>query len=197
MRSVAKKVLGGVAAVVLVAGAVIGIGQAIYERRLDADVNALLGASTERASRVITEANLATLPEPVQRWLRWAQVVGKPIPTTIHLKQTGRFKLSETGGWMPFTAEETYTTDPPGFVWKTSMQMFPLVSIIGRDQYVDGHGSIQMRVLGIVPVADAAGPAMDQGALLRYLNETIWFPAAASPRTSPGTPPTPPRPAPP
>lgn len=179
MRSVAKKVLGGVAAVVLVAGAVIGIGQAIYERRLDADVNALLGASTERASRVITEANLATLPEPVQRWLRWAQVVGKPIPTTIHLKQTGRFKLSETGGWMPFTAEETYTTDPPGFVWKTSMQMFPLVSIIGRDQYVDGHGSIQMRVLGIVPVADAAGPAMDQGALLRYLNETIWFPAAA------------------
>ena len=27
--------------------------------------------------------------------------------------------------------------------------------------------------------ADATGPKVDQGALLRYLNETMWFPAAA------------------
>ena len=179
MRSIARKVLGVVAAVVLVAGAVIGIGRAVYERRLDADVDALLAARNRAAPVVVTEDDLARLPKPVQRWLRWAQVAGTAIPATVHLEQTGRFRQSETGGWMPFTAEETYTTDPPGFVWKTSMQMFPLLSIIGRDQYANGHGSIEMRALGIVPVADAAGPEMDQGALLRYLNETIWFPAAA------------------
>jgi hypothetical protein len=59
------------------------------------------------------------------------------------------------------------------------MRMFPLVTIAGRDRYVVGRGSIEMRLLGIVPVADASGPGMDQGALLRYLNETLWFPATA------------------
>jgi hypothetical protein len=36
-----------------------------------------------------------------------------------------------------------------------------------------------MRLLGIVAVARDRGPEMDRGALLRYLNEIMWFPAAA------------------
>ena len=80
---------------------------------------------------------------------------------------------------MPFTAEEVFTTDPPGFVWATRMQMFPGVAIVGRDRYANGEGSIEMRVLGVIPVANASGPQLDQGALLRYLNEIMWFPAAA------------------
>ena len=122
---------------------------------------------------------LTALPEPVRRWLRWAQVIGKEYPATVRLKQEGRFRQAEGGNWMPFTAEEYFTTEPPAFVWKTRMQMFPFVSIIGRDRYLDGRGSIDMRLLGLVPVANASGSAMDQGALLRYLNETMWFPAAA------------------
>ena len=46
------------------------------------------------------------------------------------------------------------------------------------DRYVDGRGSIEMRLLGLMPVANARGERLDQGALLRYLNETMWFPAA-------------------
>jgi hypothetical protein len=36
-----------------------------------------------------------------------------------------------------------------------------------------------MRVLRVVPVAADSGPDMDHGELLRYLNEIMWFPAAA------------------
>jgi hypothetical protein len=125
------------------------------------------------------EDDLRALPEPVQRWLRWAQVVGKPIPATVRLTQEGRFRQAEGQPWMPFTAEEHFTTDPPGFVWKTTMRMAPGIAIVGRDAYVAGRGSIDMRLLGLIPVAQASGSALDQGALLRYLNETMWFPAAA------------------
>lgn len=59
------------------------------------------------------------------------------------------------------------------------MEMYPLVSVVGRDRFAEGAGSIEMRLLGLVPVANASGPELDQGALLRYLNETMWFPAAA------------------
>jgi len=36
-----------------------------------------------------------------------------------------------------------------------------------------------IKLLSLVTVADARGPEIDQGALLRYLNETMWFPTAA------------------
>ena len=169
-----------VATVALVAGLVAAATHAAFARRIAREVAALLAASTVRAPAVVTEADLKGLPAPVRRWLRWAHVVGKPYPATIRLTQEGRFRQAEGGPWMPFTAEEHLTTEPPGFVWTTSMRLFPLVSIVGRDRYSDGRGSIEMRALGIVPVASARGPAMDQGALLRYLNETIWFPAAAA-----------------
>jgi hypothetical protein len=169
----------GVVAVVVVAGAVVGIGRIMFERRVDGEIESLLAASRATDPAIVRDDDLAALPEPVQRWLQWAQVVDKEYPVTVRLKQEGRFRQSEGGSWMAFSAEEYFTTEPPAFVWKTRMQMFPFVSIVGRDRYAGGRGSIEMRLLGLVPVANAAGPAMDQGALLRYLNETMWFPAAA------------------
>jgi hypothetical protein len=178
MSNPARSLLGIAGAVVLVAVAAIAIGRARFERRVSGEIAALLGAAPGEA-RVVTEDDLTGLPDPVRRWLRWAGVVGKPYPSTVRLKQEGRFRQAEGRPWMPFTAEEYFTTEPPGFIWKTTVRMFPLVSIVGRDCYVAGRGSIEMRLLGSVPVADASGPRMDQGALLRYLNETMWFPAAA------------------
>jgi hypothetical protein len=80
---------------------------------------------------------------------------------------------------MPFTAVQHYTTNPPGFVWSVSMEMIPLVSITGWDRYQDGHGSIEMRLLSLIPVASKHGGGLNQGAMLRYLNELMWFPTAA------------------
>ena len=80
---------------------------------------------------------------------------------------------------MPFQAELYFTTYPPGFVWIASFEMAPLVSIAGRDRYQGGVGDIDMRLLGIIPVAKKSGGGLNQGALHRYLGEIVWFPAAA------------------
>ncbi|MBA9077178.1 hypothetical protein FHS90_001889 [Rufibacter quisquiliarum] len=36
-----------------------------------------------------------------------------------------------------------------------------------------------IKLLSLYPVADAQGPEIDQGTLLRYLAEMVWFPSAA------------------
>lgn len=179
MHRVLKRAAGIVAVGILLAITIVGIGRALFERRIDEEVVALLAASGTAEPEVVTEDDLRALPEPVQRWLGWALIVGKPIPATVRLTQEGRFRQGEGQPWMPFTAEEVFATDPPGFVWKTTMRTAPGLSIVGRDAYVAGRGSIDMRLLGLVPVAQASGPGLDQDALLRYLNETLWFPAAA------------------
>jgi hypothetical protein len=159
--------------------AVAAAGRAGFDRQVSREVVALFAASSGAEPAVLGEADLAGLPEPVQRWLRYAQVVGKERPTTVRLKQEGQFRTGEGQGWLPFTAEQYFTTDPPGFLWAVRMRMAPLVSITGRDRYAGGEGGIQMRLLSLVPVADTRGGGLNQGAMLRYLAETVWFPAAA------------------
>jgi hypothetical protein len=140
------------------------------------EVQGLFTASKGR-SRLVTEADLVGLPEPVQRWLRWSNVVGTAYPVTVRLRQEGEFRMGQDRGWMPFTAEEYYTTDPPGYVWKVAFRMAPLVTVRGRDRYADGQASILMRLLSLIPVANDHSPGLNQGAMLRFLNETMWFPA--------------------
>jgi hypothetical protein len=170
--------LGSVAAVVVLAGSTVGIASAAFAGRIAREVDDLLAAAAPATPTVVGEADLAPLPEPVQRWLRYAGVVGRERPARVHLRQDGELRLGDRG-WFPFTAEEYYTTDPPGFVWVPTMTLARVIPVIGRDKYIDGKGSIEMRLGGLVSVARDSGPDMDRGALLRYLNEIMWFPAAA------------------
>jgi hypothetical protein len=154
-------------------------GKLRAERAADRRAEALLAAGQQLTLPPITEADIAHLPGPVQRWLRWAQVIGKPHASTVRLEQEGRFRLQEGQRWMPFTATQVYTVDPPGFVWTVEMQMVPLITIRGYDQYEQGTGRIEMSIHGLIPVASGAGGDLNQGAALRYLNEIMWFPTAA------------------
>ncbi len=173
-------ILGSIGTIIVLVVATVGVATTLYARQLDRDVDQLFTQSNATAEpAVVTGADLATLPPPVQRWLRWAQVVGKPVPQTVRLRQDGQFKASENGAWMDFGAEQYYTTDPPGFVWTVSMRMMPLVTIHGRDKYIDGTGDIEMKALSLATVAHERGGGLDQGAMLRYLGEIIWFPAGA------------------
>lgn len=170
--------LGSSAAAVIVAGSTLGVGRAAFELRISGEVARLFAASTPEQPPIVTDADLDALPEPVQRWVRYAGVVGREYPATVRLKQEGELRLGDRG-WFPFTAEEYYTTDPPGFIWITVVTTSRLFPVVGRDQYVGGKGSIDMRLLGLVPVARDSSAEMDQAALLRYLNEIMWFPAGA------------------
>lgn len=169
-------------ALVGLTGAVIATGLRTvsrrHEERLDAEIERMLASVDAGPRDPVTEEDLAALPPPVQRWLRASGVVGRPIPTTVRLRQEGELRLGG-GGWIPFTAQEYYSTSPPAFVWRARITMAPRVVVAGKDSFLDGHGELEMRAFGAVPVARDSGPEMDEADLLRFLNEIMWFPAAA------------------
>ena len=68
--------------------------------------------------RLVTTDMLQDLPKPVQRYMAYTGVVGKPWINTVRVKQVGRFRLGQDRPWMPMRAVQYYTTNPPGFVWK-------------------------------------------------------------------------------
>jgi hypothetical protein len=75
-------------------------------------------------------------------------------------------------------AEQFYTTNPPGFHWKARFKMFGLWIVKGDDTYKAGHGHMFGKIAGLYTIFDARGPELDQGTMLRYLNEMTWFPIA-------------------
>lgn len=127
---------------------------------------------------IVTEAHLIGLPEPVQRYLRGAHVVGKQAVRAVRLKQKGFFRRGLDQKWLPLVAEQYYTTQPPAFLWYGTIRPFPLVSISAKDVFSEGHGNMLVKLLSLVTLADARGPEADQGELVRYLTEIVWFPTA-------------------
>lgn len=150
-----------------------------FDRRIDAIARKTIADAKDTQVKMITEEMLTNLPAPVQRYMNYTGVIGRTIPSVIRLKQNIKFKMAPDAKWMALTGEEYYTIDPPALVWKAESannNPFPLMLV--RDYYTDNHGSILGKLLSIIPVAEASGEEIDQGAMLRYLNEIMWFPEA-------------------
>lgn len=99
-------------------------------------------------------------------------------PRGTHFEQKGEIRLGQGKPWLPFTAEQTCDAVRPGFVWHARVTMAPLMTCVVEDAFQDGHGRLDAKVLGLVPVAHARGPEIDRGEMQRYLAELVWCPMA-------------------
>lgn len=103
------------------------------------------------------------------------------VPAGEHvslLEQRGEIRLGPDKPWMPFTAEQRLDATQTGFVWHARVKMAPFVTCVVEDAYESGHGRLDAKILGIVPVAHARGVDVDRGEVQRYLAELVWCPAA-------------------
>lgn len=76
------------------------------------------------------------------------------------------------------TARQVYTVDPPSFVWDARFKVMGLPLLRARDEYKTGQAHMFAKLAGIKTIFDVRGEQLNQGALLRYLSEMIWFPTA-------------------
>lgn len=110
--------------------------------------------------------------------MRWTGVIGKPWLHTAYVRQAGRFRTGIDKPWMPMAAEQIFTVDPPGMVWKARFRMFGLPLMKARDSYRDGQGHMYGKAAGLFTIFDDRGEALSLGTQTRFLSEIIWFPIA-------------------
>jgi hypothetical protein len=157
----------------------LGAAHTAFERDTRQVIAALQSGLPGSSSGPVQADEVERLPAPVARWLSTAGVVGRERPRSVWLQQTARLRTEPDGAWMPCTAEQQFRIDRPGFVWSVRARMLGILPIDGRDSYLDGHGRMLIKALSLWTVVDAADARVDQGTLLRYLGELVWFPAAA------------------
>lgn len=160
--------------------ALLTAGTLYFKRKTNDEVRRLFAAADQEGEQIVTAEMLQELPHPVRRYLTYTGVVGRPMVKTVRLKQEGRIRQDEQQPWMEIAAEEYYTVSPPTFVWRAGARMggIPLPLARVRDRYAGGKGNMLITLGGLLPMDDARGPEMDQGSMMRYLNEIMWFPAA-------------------
>src|SRR5690242_1537945 len=108
-----------------------------------------IGKQGTNHSPVVTADRLKDLPESVQLYLNFTDVVGKAWINTAFMRYAGRFRLGADKPWMPIRATQYYTTNPPGFDWNARFKLAGLPLLSGRDTYKDGHGHMFGRALGL------------------------------------------------
>jgi hypothetical protein len=174
MRILVGALAVAAAVIALVAGAT-----RRFHRGNDDEVRALLAEARGSTGQLVESRELEHLPPPVRRWLEVSGVVGHARAVSVRLQQRGELRTAPDKPWMPVDATQVFSVDPPGFVWSVDARMMRVLPIAGRDHYVAGHGRMLIKLAALFPVADATGPEIDQGAMLRYLGEIVWFPSAA------------------
>jgi uncharacterized protein DUF6544 len=138
--------------------------RAAYER----DVDRLLVRPAPAGT--ISDADLAHLPAPVQRYLRRANVVGQPRVRNFHVRMHGRIRNSRDGRWMPLAAEQYNVVDEPARLFYLNASMFAM-PVQGYHRYVGPSATMIVKAAALVPVVDVAGPEMNQGETVTMFND--------------------------
>src|SRR5438067_248914 len=110
-------ILGGIVGLIILLAGLVMIGGGYSRRLARSEARGMLATVASANGDTVAGEELADLPEPVQRWLRYAGVVGKPRVRSVRLKQQGTLRQQEGKSWMPFEAEQYFTIDPPAFIW--------------------------------------------------------------------------------
>lgn len=125
------------------------------------------------AAAAFNPSMAADLPEPARRWLTRAITPGTPLHRAVVLEMKGHIRL---GRWLPFRAVQVQ--DPPyGYVWAARTGLGPL-SIGGYDRYAYSAGEMRWRLLGRVPLINAAGADVDRSAAGRVALDALFVPPA-------------------
>lgn len=114
----------------------------------------------------------------MRRYLNWAGVVGQSMPGSMALRQAGRIRPGTDQPWWPFTADQSFLMGQPAFRWLAHVRVAGLPLLRVWDSYIAGRGRVEVRLARVVVLANDRGGVMNEAALLRYVTEMVWFPAA-------------------
>lgn len=116
------------------------------------------------------------LPELIQTWMNYVGSAHDHVPVAVQFSQQGHMRLAPDKGWLDFTADQYITLDPPSFLWAARVGDGSVMQFSGVDQYINGKGSMNIALYGLINVVEASGKQIDEGTAIRFLGEIVWCP---------------------
>ncbi len=160
---------GTIANIIILVAAVLSYGSYHFEKSYQKDVKENLQSTNMLKTDLLTETDLQTLPEPVQRYLKYAGIINKPklknmrIVFEVQMREKGK-------DFFPFTCEQYNFFDEPTrlFFMKATIKGF---TVPGYHKYSNATALMDIRLFGFFPVVKKSGKDMDQAETVTLFND--------------------------
>jgi hypothetical protein len=162
---------GTVANVVLLVGVTYGyLTQGPSSFRAEFERDAKAGMARPLSAPLVTEADLARLPDPVQRYLRATGMVGQPRIRNCRFRFRGRIRSGPDATWMPFLADQQSFADEPTrlFLMHATLLGVPVQAF---HRLTGGHATMRVKAAGAITIVNASGPDMDRAEAVTLFND--------------------------
>lgn len=151
-----------------------------FKREVKNEILEMFEKNSSIQNQILNEDKVKDLPYPVKNWLKRSGAVGKETVHSVRLKQIGKMKTKpKQESWYNAQAVQYFTIDNPAFIWRTKVDMMPLVYFTGRDYFGEGEGKMLIKAFSLINIVNAADEKINQGTMQRFLGEIVWFPSAA------------------
>jgi hypothetical protein len=127
----------------------------------------------------LAESDLATLPEPVQRYLRVTGALGQPRVVSFQARSHGRIRSHRDARWIPLAIDQYNVVAGERarfFYFSGSMMAVP---VQGFHRYAGASATMRVKAAALVNVADASGLEMDQSETVTLFNDMCMFAPAS------------------
>jgi hypothetical protein len=125
----------------------------------------------------LVQADLASLPLAVQRYIRLNGAIGQPRVRNFRARFHGQIRSGPKARWMTFTGEQHNFYGPPSgpsrfFLMDASMFGIPVQAF---HRYIDAHATMRVKIASLLTMVDAKGPVMDEGETVTLFNDLCVF----------------------
>jgi len=133
------------------------------------EVEEALKASQSQSS-ILTDEDIKHLPEIVQKYLKYANVIGKEKVRNFKVTFDGEFKTDPKKDWARMRAAQFSDLNNITRLYFLQMNMFGL-PVMGLHKYADAKAIMLVKLAGLITVADGKGEEMDQGETVTVFND--------------------------
>lgn len=122
-----------------------------FNREVENEITDMFSKNSIAERKVLEESMIKDLPYPVQKWLTCSGAIGKEMIQSVRLKQKGEMRMKpEQDNWYAAYAEQYFTVHQPAFIWKTKVDIMPMVFFTGRDYFTDGKGKMLLKLFHLL-----------------------------------------------
>lgn len=161
---------GTIANIIVLVAIVLGYGRWSFGSWYKNEVEIGLTQTANMSESVLTETDIAPLPEAVKKYIRYSGAVGKQKVSNFKVKFNGKIRKNEESEWMPFTSEQYNFQESATrlFFMDAVMKNLP---VAGFHCFKNGKALMDIRLLSLIKVQYLDGKEMNTAETVTFFND--------------------------
>ncbi|MCX7921896.1 MAG: hypothetical protein N3B21_07795 [Clostridia bacterium] len=124
---------------------------------------------------ILREEDIRHLPQPIQKYLKYVGVIGKPEVQSMKAIVEGEMKMDPKKDWIKVKFEQyNFFDSHPTRLFFMQAKMFG-IPVVGLHSYTDDKANMLIKAAGLFTVLDSKGPEMRISDTTTLFNDMCFF----------------------